>query len=246
MVSRFVGDLTAGMPLPRLTDYRTGDESELDMLTNFLWNIQLCTALNPSLQGLEIGLRNSIHRAATLQYGTARWFDEPGVLLPLQREMIRAAQDDIIAWRKLTDAHALTADDVLPAPTLGFWASLLNRPYELPNPDMPQRLCWHDARGNPTALFKEAFPHAPRAFQSRRRIWATLAPLVRLRNRVRRNERISQCPDLPAYHRDILRLTGFVNPELRAMIVLCDDFPTTYFGGRAGIELRIRNYLNLL
>lgn len=246
MAERFAGDLTAGMPLPDLTHYRSDGESDLDMLTNFFWNIQLCKALGPSLHALEIGLRNSIHRAATLQYGTARWFDLPGVLLPLQREMIRRATGEITARRKLAAAQSLTADDVLPLLTLGFWTSLLNRPYAQPNPTMPARLTWHDARNTPTDLFRDAFPHAPKAFQSRKRVCDVLVNIAWLRNRARRYERIYQCPDLPIYHRDILRLTGFVNPELRSMMVLCDDFPTMYFGGRMGIELGIRNYLNLL
>ena len=234
------------MSLPRLSQYRSDDKSDLDMLTNFLWNVQLCKALYPSLLGLEIALRNSIHRAATLRYGTSRWFDLSGVLLPLQREMIRHAKADIAARRKLADTQALTADDMVPALTLGFWSSVLNSPYELPNPAMPQLLTWHDARSNPTELFAQVFPHAPRAFRSRNRVCDAITPLVWLRNRVVHQEPIYQCPDLPTYHRDMVRLTGFVNPELRSMMMLCDDFPTTYFGGRIGIEMKIRNYLNLL
>lgn len=54
--------------------------SDLEMLTNYFWNIDLIEALVPCLHAVELALRNSIHAALTAQYGTKMWFYEPGVL----------------------------------------------------------------------------------------------------------------------------------------------------------------------
>ena len=43
-------------------------------LGTYLWNLALCESLYPALQGIEVTLRNSIHDAASAEFGDEFWF----------------------------------------------------------------------------------------------------------------------------------------------------------------------------
>ena len=59
----------------RFESYRRSDtEEDIDILACYLWNLALCEALYPCLQGLEaVALRNSINIAATETFGNHHW-----------------------------------------------------------------------------------------------------------------------------------------------------------------------------
>ncbi len=80
MSAQFVSDLYFALSIDRLEAYRSANGSDLEMLTNYFWNIDLIEALVPCLHAVELALRNSIHAALTTQYGTEMWFYQPGVL----------------------------------------------------------------------------------------------------------------------------------------------------------------------
>ena len=49
----------------RLAAYQLqgGDNSDIEVLTRYVWNIKLCESFYPILQLLEVALRNSIHES---------------------------------------------------------------------------------------------------------------------------------------------------------------------------------------
>lgn len=199
----------------------------------------MCKALYPAIHALEVALRNNIHHAATNQYGTPYWIDQPDVLLEQQREKLAKARDD------LTERNKPHSPDDIVALMLGFWVSLFNKPFEFPGPGAPvSRLSWHDAHNHPTDLFKATFPHAPNAVQSRKKILKRCNSILWLRNRVMHHETIWKYADLPRRHADILATVGWINPTIRQTIMFCDDFSVVHAGGKAGIESRIRSYLS--
>ena len=70
--------LRASISSHRLDSYRQAGQSDFDVIASYLWNMALCEALYPSLQALEVTLRNSIHAAAVRRYNSDFWFDLPG------------------------------------------------------------------------------------------------------------------------------------------------------------------------
>ena len=60
----FFQKLRAGISSPRLSKYRSGDESDFEVIAKYVWNIALCEALYPALHTLEVALRNAVHQAA--------------------------------------------------------------------------------------------------------------------------------------------------------------------------------------
>src|SRR5579884_2964017 len=73
----------------RLAAYRQQGDDDAAVLARYLWNTLLSEALYPSLQSLEVALRNSLHTAIARTYGQADWYDlTPSFLQPRQYAMV--------------------------------------------------------------------------------------------------------------------------------------------------------------
>lgn len=239
MVAAFVADLAPAISSVRLEAHRPPGGSDLEMLVNYYWNIDLCKSLYPAIHALEISLRNSIHTAIRDHYGTPFWFDLPDVLLSRQLEMIKKAREDLDER-----GRPQTPDDIVAALMLGFWVTLFNKPFELPLPPAPaHQLAWHDAHSRPSRLFQATFPHAPNAMQSRRKISRRCNSILWLRNRVMHHETIWKYDNLADRHAAILEMIGWINPTMQTTIAFCDDFPMIHAGGKAAIEAKLRAHL---
>src|SRR5947208_1308380 len=120
--------LRAAVSFPRLDAYRSPGDSDFDVICKYLWNMDLCESLYPSLQTLEITLRNTIHQAATRRYRTEFWFNPtpgPGLLGPREQESIVYAKGELAKKAKPLEAPRVVAEL-----TFGFWASLFDSRYE--------------------------------------------------------------------------------------------------------------------
>lgn len=242
MVAALVAELTPSISPIRLEAHRPVGGSDLEMLVNYFWNVELCKALYPSIHALEISLRNSIHSAASIHYNTPFWFDIPDVLLEGQVALIQVARGKLAERGK-----PQTSDDIVAALMLGFWVSLFNKPFELPLPPAPpNQLAWHDAHSRPSSLFVETFPHAPNSMQSRKKISKQCNSILWLRNRVMHHETVWKYGDLADRHAAIIEMIGWINPTVRATIIFCDDFPLKHAGGKAEIEAKLRTYLSTI
>jgi hypothetical protein len=234
-----IANLLAELDLPvsaeRLESYRKPGGTDLDVLVNYLWNVELSEALYPCLQAIEVTLRNSIHSAASTRYQTEYWFDLADVLLPAQAAKIQEERDELRRRGKPQTAGRIVAEL-----TFGFWVNLFNRPYERAPHNADNRWAWHDRN---LALIDTVFPHAPRRVRNRESMRRRCDAVRDLRNRVFHYEPIWHRPFLDREHADILSMIGWISPRMRSTIGLCDRFTLVHHGGRQAIEERLRHEL---
>lgn len=240
MVSAFVAGLTVPVSSVRLESYRPPGGTDLELLINYLWNMELNEALFPSLHAVEVSFRNSVHAVASAHYGTEFWFDQPDVLLAGQRRTIARTRV------KLTEAQKPhTAGRIVAALSFGFWVSLFNDPYERQMPGQPaNQLYWHDRNNKPTLLLA-AFPHLTRRHRSRGRVESRYTQILELRNRAAHHEPIWARPHLKREHDLILHTIAWVSPQMREAIALCDRFPDVLQNGRAAVEAKLKAHLGI-
>lgn len=115
MVDRFVAELQDGISAPRREAYRPIDGSDLDMIVNYLWNIELAEAIVPTLHGCEVVLRNAIHKAISDATGNDMWFFQEGLLLPDE------LQDFVAAYRRVYKKPPPIAGRIVAQLIFGFW-----------------------------------------------------------------------------------------------------------------------------
>lgn len=219
-LAQLVADLEQTLSPERLESYRPARGSDLEMVVNYFWNIDLAEALVPSLHAAELALRNSIASVLTEDRGTDLWFYEPE-LLELSR-LQQFAHALVALSRKKVQP---TGGRIVAQLTFGFWVTLLSGPYEQP--------LWSP---NGYALFRAAFPHA--GSKLRRDVFDRFNRARELRNRVFHYEAVWSRPNLAAEHAAIVEAIGWVSPSLRAMIGSVDAFPAAY-GGRAAVEANV-------
>lgn len=231
MVAQFVSSLERPISKTRLLAYRPAGSSELDMIVNYLFNIELSESLYPSLQAFEVALRNSVHATIGSHFGDDLWFDRPDLLAPWQIRKVAEAR------RKLTEnGKPHEAGRVVAEMNFGFWHSMFNRPYE--------NKLWL-RNGNP-ALIVDAFPNIPRRLRTRRTIWDRCDVIRDVRNRVFHYEPVWNDPNLGAKHAQTLDALGWISQEMMAPIALCDRFTTVHRYGRELVEQKVKAYLGLL
>ncbi len=226
----------------------------LDILAYYLWNTALSQALYDPLQALEVGLRNSLHRAAAQHYGQERWFDHPHgpVLEQWQRdEMAKAIKRLNSGDRrrlKTPTPPPPSTGRVIAELTLGFWVGFFDKRY-----DPSAHPLW---RGT---LLIETFPHLPpdepiavpnrRIYRTRHTLDVRLSRILRLRNRVMHHEPIWYWQDPPTIadlgeqHDDVIEVLGWLSPVLRATTELTNTFPAFYAEGVASQRTRLDAFL---
>jgi hypothetical protein len=199
----------------RINAYRQSpSDTDLDLLERYFWNMALSEALYPTLQALEVALRNNIHTAAERLYATPDWLTrQPPLLHPSEQDQVVAA-----VGRLARSAKPVTSGRIMAELNLGFWTSLLDRRYE-------QRL-WPQ-------LLRYVFPNLPRRRRTRHTMSARLSELRRLRNRVFHHEPIWHWQNLPQLHRDLLETIYWLDRAMSSSILLFDRFPAVFTEGRA-------------
>lgn len=225
MVAQLVTDLYRPLSQTRLETYRPPQGSDLEMVTNYFWNIDLAEALMPSLHAAELALRNTIYAALEAKYQNPMWFYEPNALEPNQ------LGDFARMLVKVAKKPQPLAGRIVAELTFGFWVTLLSGPYE-------QRI-WQP--GN-YALLTAAFPHV--GPMSRKDIHTRFNNIRELRNRVFHYEAIWNRTNLSQEHADILEAIGWISPTLQQAIQAVDDFPSM-LTGRADVEAHLKVRLGL-
>jgi hypothetical protein len=224
VVAQFVSDLHLPLSQTRLETYRPLGGSDLDMLTNYFWNIDLAEALVPSLHAAELALRNSIHAAPTNLNGMDMWFYQPGLFETSQLgEFARALLN-------VSKKGTPTSGRLVASLMFGFWVSMLNSPYE-------QRL-WATIH---YALLHTVFPNAP---GSRKEISDRFVMIKDLRNRVMHYEPIWNDTQLFTKHYEIHDAIRWISPTLHRSVHAVDNFPTI-FNGRAQVEAGLKQHLGI-
>ncbi|MGI5835784.1 MAG: hypothetical protein ACOX87_04740, partial [Chloroflexota bacterium] len=148
-MQQFFSSFRQIISVERFESYRRSDtEEDIDILACYLWNLALCEALYPCLQGLEVALRNSINIAATEAFGNHHWFDCPSILK--SREQAKVAD---VKARLRQKPGPINIGRVVAELNFGFWTSLLDARYE--------QILW-------PKLLKPAFPHMPNRLRTRK------------------------------------------------------------------------------
>ena len=207
MVAQFVASLERPISRVRLENYRAGG-SDLDMIVNYFYNLELSEALYPSLQAFEISFRNSVHSALADHFGTTYWFDRPTFLPDWQAQQITDAP------RKLTKVgKPHDADRIIAELSFGFWHSMFNSPFE--------RHVW---RPNRSALIGLVFPHIPSRSRNRQDVWNRCDRIRNIRNRVMHFEPVWSRLGLSSDHAEIQESLRWISVEMYESIAMCDRF----------------------
>lgn len=193
----------------RLGAYSMDGADEATTLARYLLNMVLCETLYGPLQMAEVTLRNALHTSLTTKAGA--WYERLD-LPEWQRQQVADAKS-----RLKNAKRPQTPGRIVAELTFGFWVGFFTRPH------MTSGLAYY--------LAKTAFTHAPKAERDVAQLAARWQKVRDLRNRVFHHERILHWRDLEIQHDQILRLIGWINPELEALTRMLDQFTDTRAAG---------------
>ena len=169
------------------------------------WNTAVSAAFYGPLQGLEVALRNAMHRQLAERYGPA-WYDNPNTGLD------KGALDRVVAARPelARVGYGDEASRIVAALSFGFWVSLTGPGGRLESGRKAnyEMTLWRPA-------LRRAFPH--RETLTRKQAHHPLNDLRALRNRIAHHEPIFM-RDLAGDHKRILDVAGWISPGLRTWI----------------------------
>jgi hypothetical protein len=171
----------------------------------YLWNLEISAAFYPSLNGLEVTLRNALHSRLGALFGRPDWWTA-APLRPNGTRMVSQAEEKLRS-RSVT----LTADNIVTELSFGFWVSLVSNTYH--------RNLW--SRG-----LHRSFPHFRGA---RADLYTDLRRALILRNRIMHHEPIHSY-HLQAYHATIYRLIRYLSPDMASCLSACDRVTTALTG----------------
>lgn len=203
----------------RLSGYlRAAGGDHLAGIRLYETNTQLSGVLYCVLQGLEICLRNAIHRVFSSGYGPS-WYDCIPVLQYPLPDRLAEAKRSISRQGKL-----LTPGRVVSELSLGFWTALIGRKYE--------KSLWvpHLHRVFPNAL-RSIDAESPRrqkaAMLSRADIAKRMESIRQFRIRIAHHEPILHF-QLDSEYGNILEATSWICPVTAAWIETTTAFPNEF------------------
>ena len=130
-----IGSLRNALSAERLGAYaRPEDTDEVESVARYLWNLALCSALQPALHTLEVTVRNHLFKISrkivdetTLSFDKVPcWLDaRPSLLADRERQTVEQAKTTIgIRGSPMNEGRLVSVLG------FGFWVSLCKRPYE--------------------------------------------------------------------------------------------------------------------
>ena len=181
-------------------DAARGDRARA--LRLYLWNTAVSAAFYGPLQGLEVVLRNAIHRHLSKRYGSAWYGNLDAGLDRGASERIRQALSELVRDGSTTDAPRLVS-----TLSFGFWVSLLGSGGRLESGRKAnyEMTLWRPA-------LRQVFAHC--ATLTRKQAHGPLNALRILRNRIAHHEPIF-ARNLTADHARILEVMGWISPGIR-------------------------------
>jgi hypothetical protein len=212
MSQDFFTSICTSISNQRLAIYnKSPTDVEIDLLERYFWNIALCESLYPSLQNLEITLRNNIYSAAALSFNDRYWFNDVNILDIQQIESVKDAKKNIKKANKRFSEGLIISEL-----SFGFWTSLFDKKYS--------RILWHRRD-----LIRTAFPNMPSKIRTQANLSKRFNDIRRLRNRVFHHEPIWNINNLEQNYDDLIEALGWLNPDLRnTNQLICDRFLIVY------------------
>ena len=208
-------DVEASFSPERMSTYRSAVRGDRERALHlYAWNTAVNAAFYGPLEGLEVALRNAMHRQLAGRYG-ADWYDNPLAGLDAGcLERIAKAQTEVTRA-----GHKAGPPRVVAALSFGFWISLLGSGGRIDPAGRKadyERTFWRPA-------LRGAFPH--RATLTRKQARSPLDSLRTLRNRIAHHEPIF-ARNLSEDHQRILDVTGWISPGVRTWIEGHSRVPT--------------------
>ena len=175
----------------------------LDCLANYLWNIKVCEALLPTLNMVEVLLRNAVNQALSEKYGTF-WFESVDWLDERDIKLVEKARVDADRLRDKRERAVCTADDIVIELGFRFWTNLL----------LPK---YHTHVWNYVSY--RSFPHLAEqpGANKRSRAHAVFAKSCTLRNRVCHGERVIHIQDLDGQLADAITALGWISEPTKRL-----------------------------
>jgi len=174
-----------------------------DALDHYFWNVRVCEAMMPLLNGSEVMLKNTINQVLTKKRGPF-WFDDTVLLQGRDQKFVLKARENA----KRPDGNGgyfiRGADDIVAELSFRFWANLLNSEYSQ---------IWNEL------FIGNAFPNIPATLQTKRAtVRSTFATACDIRNRVCHHERIIHLPYLEQSVKDMKRALGWISRPYAGVI----------------------------
>ena len=229
-IDELVASLEIAVSPARLRSYRGEADDARAMLVNYFWNIALCEALYPVINGFELALRNRVDAVLREAFDDPLWFLRDDLLDSREVSNIKRARTKLGNLKM-----APTPGQYVAGLEFGFWVGLWRDFYEAVDPARPNKLSWIGG-GNDLGLVVAVFPHAPSAFRSRSRLNDVLNRIKTLRNRAFHHEPVWNMPGLQGEHENIITTLGWIDPDMAKLIRLYDRFPTVFAHGRHDVE----------
>jgi len=187
----------------RLNRYKVNEnDSESVILGRYLWNVRLSEAFYPALALFEVIFRNRVDQAITGQYGQD-WLSEDWMLWPAKSMYPRKQiQEKRAKLKKTAERGHLVAEL-----NLGFWISLLEKPYK--------PLLW-----DKPAVFEAAFPGFQDKIMNRpQHVFKRLEEIRILRNRISHHEPIFDIPiGLEQSYQNLRQTIAWLSADGEAML----------------------------
>jgi hypothetical protein len=165
----------------------------------YLWNAAVGQSFHFPLQTVEVSLRNVTHAALSAQYG-ANWCSDMNCRRMLGLRLEAALRKAEHRYRKIYDCSP-TTPQLLASLSLGFWVSLLRKPY--------RAVLWNDH-----AI--DAFPNLG-AGETMARVSSVGTSIQDLRNRIFHQEPLIG-QNLSQAYADILKMLGWICTETREWV----------------------------
>jgi hypothetical protein len=212
-----INDIEKCLSADRLSAYRVSPgEPPAETMGRYVWNVALCEALYPSLNGLEVVARNTLFSVGCALHGGDGWIvGDPSFLHPLQATQIANTRAKRVKSHQPVDPPHLVADL-----SFGFWTGLLDRRYE--------SHLW-------PRFLKQAFPFMLARDRNRKNIAQRFEHIRLLRNRVFHHEPIWQRGNLQRAHERIAEALEWISPPMAQTVAAVDRFDTVYGQGQAHI-----------
>jgi len=202
----------------RLAPYHLPGETSDVAFARYQWNIQLAEALLPSVNYLEIGLRNGLDQAITSIYGRD-WLLKPPYQLRMSEDDLRQIED-IKGDIQRTKGYPARHEDVLARLSFGFWVACFHKRY-VPG-------LWSRGRNPLVSLFPNMAP----ALRTRELVFARLRAIKTLRNRIAHHEPIwKAAPTVDEVHRMSVEIVRGMSVVAADELAKIDRFSSMYAQG---------------
>ncbi len=192
MSRSFFASLRTSLSDQRLDAYQQlVTDTDIDLLERHFWNTAICEALYPTLQNLEIALRNNINDAITTSFKNSHWLTDPSPLDKQQRFTVSS-----VIKKAKEDGKAFNTGQIIAELNFGFWTGLFDRKYD--------KVLW-----NRKDLIRSAFPNMPNHLRTRLTLSRRFTEIRILRNRVFHHEPIWNKDKLGQQYEDLVEALGW-------------------------------------